>query len=248
MDFKDHFSGHADIYAKYRPVYPKHMYDEIYKYVKNFGHVWDCGCGNGQVAIELAKAFDQVDASDASKEQISHAIPNDKVDYHVWKAEKSQLADSSVDLVTVGQAIHWFNFDLFFEEVKRVCKPDGILAVWTYKYLYVNEQIDKVLDVFFEKIHNYWPPERDIVYNEYSTIPFPFEEIPIPKMTIDKMLDARGVLNYLSTWSSVKNFRQQENRDPIEEFAPMLFEHWPEGGKQELEIKHPLILKVFRVG
>ena len=47
-------------------------------------------------------------------------------------AEHSGLSDHSADLITVAQAIHWFNFDVFYAEVRRVLKPKGCLAVIGY--------------------------------------------------------------------------------------------------------------------
>src|SRR5262245_2764083 len=123
-NFEDHFSGQSEQYAQYRPKYP----DEIYAYLASIapGHSlsWDCGTGNGQAAIGLAKHFHRVHATDASAEQISRAYPHDKVDYGVEPAEHVLLNNSSTDLVTVAVAIHWFKFDEFYREVKRVLKPN----------------------------------------------------------------------------------------------------------------------------
>src|SRR5687767_15815181 len=109
--FEDHFSGHSGQYAQSRPRYP----DEIYAYLTSIAPArslaWDCGTGNGQAAIGLAKHFDRVHATDASAEQISHAYPHENVSYHAELAEHVSLESSSVDLVTVAVAIHWFNFD-----------------------------------------------------------------------------------------------------------------------------------------
>ena len=58
FNFEDHFSKHSEQYAQHRPHYP----DEIYAYLASIapGHslAWDCGTGNGQAAIGLAKYFD----------------------------------------------------------------------------------------------------------------------------------------------------------------------------------------------
>src|SRR5512139_937571 len=109
--FEDHFSKQSQLYAQYRPHYP----DEIYAYLASLAPgrslAWDCGTGNGQAAIGLAKHFDRVHATDASAEQISLAYRHEKVAYCVEPAEHISLGDSSVDLVTVAVAIHWFNFD-----------------------------------------------------------------------------------------------------------------------------------------
>ncbi len=142
--FEDHFSKHSQVYAQHRPKYPEEIYTYLASLAPGNSLAWDCGTGNGQAAIGLAKYFDKVFATDASAEQISRAYPSSKVDYHVETAEHISLPDSCVDLVTVAVAIHWFSFDEFYREVKRVLKPDGVLAAWTYNFPEISPEIDSV--------------------------------------------------------------------------------------------------------
>src|SRR5687768_13888451 len=111
FNFEDHFTKQSGVYAQYRPQYPKELYAYLASIAPGHSLAWDCGTGNGQAAIGLAKHFDKVHATDASAEQISLAYQHDKVDYCIERAEDVSLKDSSADLVTVAVAIHWFNFD-----------------------------------------------------------------------------------------------------------------------------------------
>ena len=70
---KDNFSKQADVYAKYRPTYPRDLFDFILSYVANKQAAWDCGTGNGQTAKELAVHFEKVVATDISQKQIDNA-------------------------------------------------------------------------------------------------------------------------------------------------------------------------------
>ncbi|MEZ5008202.1 MAG: class I SAM-dependent methyltransferase [Chitinophagales bacterium] len=249
MTFKDHFSGHAKNYVKFRPTYPKELYNGIYQHVSEFDLAWDCGTGNGQVAIELAKKFKRVVATDASAQQIESAIPCAGVEYHVSKAEQIFLPDHSVDLLTVGQAIHWFHFDEFFQEVRRVVKPNGIFTCWTYKYLTISNELDNILQKFFDLIETYWPPERDHVEAEYRSIPFPsdFEVIEFPFIYIERDMTADETLNYLRTWSGVKNYKLEHNgEDPLGHIEQEFFDVWGDIHQTKV-IKHPLITKMFRL-
>ena len=108
---KDLFSQQAAEYAKYRPNYPQNLYDFIFKHVKSFGSAWDCGTGNGQAAAALAKKFKHVVATDLSENQIRHADLKPNITYIVCRAEKTAFQNQSFDLVTVAQALHWFDFD-----------------------------------------------------------------------------------------------------------------------------------------
>ncbi len=249
MSFKDHFSSHAKNYAKYRPTYPQSLYDGIFNHIQNFDLAWDCGTGNGQVAIELAKKFEKVIATDASKQQIDHAIPHLKVEYHVSKSENIFLPDNSLDLLTVGQALHWFHFDKFFDEVKRVVKPGGIFTCWSYKYLTINKDLDEVLYKFFDLIEDYWPPERDHVAAEYKSIPFSkdFEALDFPSIFIERDMTAEETLGYLRTWSGVKNYKLKHNgEDPLDIIQPEFYKNWGNINHTKV-IKHPLITKLFRI-
>lgn len=130
--FADHFSPQAEQYAQYRPGYPAALFEFLLSQTPGRDHAWDCATGNGQVASELADQFQRVTATDASTAQISHALPNPKIEYRVAVAEDSGLPDHCIDLLTVATAIHWFDLERFYGEVRRVLRPDGMLAVWTY--------------------------------------------------------------------------------------------------------------------
>lgn len=50
----------------------------------------------------------------------------------VSPAETIAERDESVQLVTVMQAVHWFDLDAFYKEVTRVLVPNGVLALCSY--------------------------------------------------------------------------------------------------------------------
>ena len=169
MTFQDHFSKRSGTYAKYRPDYPQALYEFILAHVKETELAWDCATGNGQVAVALARHFKKVIATDASQNQIAHAIPHPRVEYRVSAAEDSGLNDHGTDLITVAQALHWFDFDAFYKEVKRVGKPGSLIAVWTYGLLTTETEADQVIQHFYyDIIGKYWPPERQYVDQKYE--------------------------------------------------------------------------------
>ena len=154
---KDLFSGHAADYALYRPTYPKALYDWMFERVEKVDHAWDCGTGNGQVANVLVERFNKVEATDISEAQMQQAKPLSNVHYHVCSAEITPFAEDSFDLITVGQALHWFDFERFNDEVKRVGKPNSLIAVWTYELVRVSPEIDVVINDFYQNtVGEYW--------------------------------------------------------------------------------------------
>lgn len=59
---KDNFSEQSNLYKTFRPTYPADLYDFILGLVPEKNCAWDCGTGNGQVALELAGHFKKVHA------------------------------------------------------------------------------------------------------------------------------------------------------------------------------------------
>jgi len=190
MNWKDNFSTQAESYAKYRPHYPVALYDFLRQQVKYQNAAWDCGTGNGQVATELAKFFKQVWATDASHAQLVHAPNLPNVHYSVAWAEKSGLATQSIDLITVAQAVHWFDFDKFYQEVHRVARREAIIALWGYGLLSISTTLDQILGNFYhEVVGQYWDAERKHLDHQYQTIPFPFKTVPTPVFTMSVTWD-----------------------------------------------------------
>ena len=109
MTFIDLFSDTAVSYAATRPTYPDALFARLAALAPGTSRAWDCGTGNGQAAIGLARWFDQVDATDASADQIANAMTHERIRYAVAPSEASGLADSSIDLVCVAQALHWWS-------------------------------------------------------------------------------------------------------------------------------------------
>jgi SAM-dependent methyltransferase len=219
-NLKDLFSGHAPDYRTYRPTYPPALFAFLSSVVPGHELVWDCGTGSGQAAVALAGHFARVFATDASAEQVGNAEPHPRVEYAVARAEACPLPDGRADLVTVAQALHWFEHGAFYPEVKRVLKPRGVFAAWTYDFHSVNATVDPVLArLQGEYVGPYWPPERAWVTAGYRTLPFPFEEIEPPplELTVDWNLPA--LLGYINTWSAVKRFEKANGFNPLERLA-----------------------------
>jgi len=246
FSFEDHFSDHSEQYAQYRPQYP----DEVYAYLASIAPgnslAWDCGTGNGQAAIGLAKYFDKVHATDASAEQISLAYPHDNVEYRVEPAEHVSLNASSTDLVTVAVAIHWFNFDEFYREVKRVLKPDGILAAWTYNSLRISPEIDPLIDQYYgEILAGYWPERIRYLEQRYETIPFPFEEIIPPAFVMEIHWNLLQLAGFLDSWSATQKYKAQKGHHPIQIIWPRLMAAWGDENEPRL-LRWPLHFRIGR--
>lgn len=246
MEFKDHFSRQAEIYLKARPTYP----DELFDYLKVIAPAndlcWDCATGNGQAAVSLARHFKRVIATDGSQKQIDNAIAAPNVEYRVGVAEQSGLPDSSIDLITVATAAHWFNHPLFYNEAQRVAKPNGILALWAYGEATINPAIDELMEWFmYDYLYSYWPDERWYVRSKYETLPFPFEAIETPVFYCRRHWNREQWLNYVKSWSAYNNYVTQHNADPIDTLLPKLELLWNE--RETHDITWQLHMKCTRL-
>lgn len=246
--FTDHFTNIASNYAAWRPNYPAELFAWLAVKCQSCKTAWDCATGNGQAALALAEYFEQVFATDASVAQIAEAVAHPAVLYQVAPADASGLPETSVDLITVAQALHWFNLDSFYHEVHRVLKPGGLLAVWSYGIFKVDcadaDKVQSMLDRFYHHtIKEFWPAERRHVENGYADLPFPFLQLNTPEFNMEVAWSLDDLAGYLRSWSAVSRYHAQCGFDPVE---PLVSELYPLWGKDKRRVSWPLTLKVGR--
>ena len=245
----DHFSSNSREYSFSRPTYPDDLYRYLSDIAPNKDMAWDCATGNGQAAIGLCKYFKNVIASDASKGQLEHRFNRNNILYEMFPAEKADIQENSVDLITVAQAAHWFDLDRFYKEVTRISKSNGVLAIWSYGMHKIDNDIDKIsekLNVGGNVLGRYWPRETDYVKEDYKTIPFPFKEISSPKfeMTVNWNLD--DLVCYMQTWSAVKRFSTEKKFNPLSLIMEELEIFWGERDKRKV-VKWDINLRVGKI-
>ncbi|HWK49992.1 MAG TPA: class I SAM-dependent methyltransferase [Steroidobacter sp.] len=246
MSFKDHFSGHANAYAKYRPDYPPELFEYLASLTPQRKVALDCATGSGQAAVGLAEHFELVVASDGSVSQLQNAGQHSHIAYIGNLAEQPALRDGTVDLVVAAQAAHWFDHNRFYPEVQRVLNRDGALALWTYGLAYVEPQIDAIVRHFYsDVIGSYWPPERRWVESAYRDLPFPFQEISTPQFQLQLQWDLDSLIGYLGTWSAVQRYQRATGQDPLPALRAEMAPGWgsPVAAKT---VTWPLHLKVGR--
>jgi SAM-dependent methyltransferase len=246
MTFHDHFSDRAAAYARFRPTYPPPLFEWLAAQAPARQLAWDAGTGNGQAAVALAGHFARVVATDPSAEQLRAARQHPSVHYAPGLEAESGLAPGSADLVTAAQALHWFDLDAFYKEARRVLRPEGVLAVWSYGLHRVSPEIDALFDRFYtETVGPWWPPERRHVEAGYRTLPFPFPDEPVPAFAMEAELDRQELLAYVATWSAVKRKERETNKDPMPALTLSLEAAWGDPGVRRV-VRWPLALRVGR--
>ena len=227
-EFKDHFSGHATIYREARPTYPPALFAWLAAQAPDRELAWDCACGNGQATTALAEHFARVVGTDPSAAQIANAERRPNIDYSVEPAEQATLADGSASLITVAQALHWIDLPRFYGEVRRVLKPRGVFAAWTYADVSCGDAaIDRVKDrLYVDLTGPYWPPERVHVESAYRTLDFPFAEIAAPPFPMVASWTVDHLLAYFRSWSATQRYMKAHGADPVAIVEPDLRAAW----------------------
>lgn len=247
MDARSHFSGHSREYAEYRPSYPPALVDQLARLVPQSGTVWEAGCGSGQLSLPLASRFARVIATDVSAEQIAQAPAHPAIEYRLASAESSGLPDGTIDLSIAAQAAHWFDLAGYYGEVRRVSKPDAIVALITYGMTRIDDPIDRIVHRFYsETVGPYWSPERRHVEDGYRSLPFPFEEIEMPSLEMEAEWGPEELAGYVETWSATRALLRAEGPEKIAAFREALREAWS-AGPAIRKVRWPVSSRVGRV-
>ena len=225
--FKDHFSSHATAYAIYRPSYPPALAAWLATIAPATQIALDVGAGSGQLSLLLADHFEQVIATDPSAQQIGSAVRHAKIDYRVAPAERCDLPDASVDLLTAAQAAHWFDLPSFFAEVDRLLKPGGAIVLISYAGMEHRSPIEPMIEAFrLKTLEQYWPNERLLVENGYRDIHLPFEPLAAPSFFMEVKWPLATMIGYLDTWSAIRAMERDRGREMFESFLAELTRTW----------------------
>lgn len=245
MSFKDHFSTQAATYAKARPTYPAALFAELARLAPGQALAWDAGTGNGQAAVALAPHFERVIATDPSSAQLAQAVAHPKVGYHLADETAPMIAAGSVDLITVAQAAHWFDRPKFYLEVRRVLRPGGVVALWTYGLSKITPEIDEaVLRFYSGPIGPYWPAERHHPETGYRELDFEFPEEAFPKAAMELEWTMPEFTHFLRSWSAVARFIKANGHDPVPALEVELARLW---GPAARKVAWPLAGRLGRV-
>ncbi len=244
---RDYFSEGAEGYKKYRPVYPEALYKYIYTHLDGNACAWDCATGNGQVATALADHFEKVYATDISSHQLEMAPKRENISYEISRAEGTHYPDNHFDLITVGQALHWFDREHFFQEVNRVAKPSGVLAIWGYGLPRICPKVDTLLSEFCNQVlAEYWDFDRSTKPYQLSQESHFFMEIKgKSEFVIEQLMSKAELTGYLYTWSAVKEYLKHNQDDPVQDLMRRMEKVWK--GNQQKLTRFSIFLKLRRI-
>lgn len=222
-----HFSRQSQQYFSYRPDYPTELFAYLATLVSAENTVWDCGTGNGQAALSLAQYFKTIIATDIHFQPLQIAPKHNHIHYVCGLAEKACIKDNCIGLITIAQALHWFNLPDFYAEVRRVAQNNAIIAAWCYSLGSISPHVDRYIRQLYDEILIAdWPVERRYIDDHYTKIAFPFLPLTAPAMTIKKKYNFARFIGYLNTWSAVKQYQQRVGKNPIDLVKNQLLATW----------------------
>jgi SAM-dependent methyltransferase len=243
----DHFSRIADRYAAHRPGYPPALVDHLADIVPGTALVWEAGCGSGQLSVLLAERFERVIATDASAEQLAKARAHARVEYRREPAEACSLVDGVADLAVAAQAAHWFEIEAYYEEVRRVVRRTGIVALAVYGNVRVSAEIDAIIGRFYATaLREHWPAERRYVEDGYASLPFPFEPIESPPFEMRAEWALAELLGYIDTWSAVRRLEAAGGGAALGALGAEIAEVWRDA-EWRRTVRWPLTVRAGRV-
>lgn len=234
-------------YARFRPAYPGPLFAYLATLPPSRSLAWDCATGSGQAASGLADHFERVIATDISEELLAKAASHPRIDFRQAPATASGLEEGSVDLITVAQAVHWFHGDDFDREVRRVLRPKGIIAVWSYAFASITPEVDAVVrKLHFDIVDPFWLEQNRLIERGYRTISFPYTEIDAPAFEMSTQFILDQLIGYLGTWSAVAKYHKHHGVDPVGMVRKELDAAWGDPGHAR-PVVWPLQLRVGRL-
>lgn len=241
------FSPIAADYARARPGYPPELFRYLASLVDPRRLAWDCATGNGQAAHGLTEFFDRVIATDVSNEQIRHAVPHPKVEYRVAPSEASGLGDKSVDLVTVASALHWFDLEKFYAEIRRVVRPGGMIAAWTYHIGHVDPPFGDVFDRFYkDALFPYFGTGARLVDRKYETIALPGKSLNPGTFSMKVEWNLDRMLSFIHSWSGTREYIEDRGEDPVGLIREELERLWGDSDTIR-SVSWPLYIRLSRL-
>jgi ubiquinone/menaquinone biosynthesis C-methylase UbiE/RimJ/RimL family protein N-acetyltransferase len=221
------FAPVAELYSRARPVYPPEFFLYLHDRAAGEALAWDCATGTGQAAAGLARVFNKVHATDISAEQLKYAVEHPRITYRQAPASRSGLEDNSADIVTVGSAIHWLDIPVFLEEAKRVLKPGGLLAIWTYHIAHTGDPYGRILNhLYTNHLFNDFGHGARHVDARYENLELPGAFTPKEEFEARAEFDFQQMEEFIQSWSGSVAYNKRTGRNPVDIVRRELQKEW----------------------
>ena len=234
-DFTHRFTGRASDYSMHRPDYPRQILD-ILKTEGGFDQnktVADIGSGTGLLSRLFLQNGNKVFCVEPNDEMRSFAeqdlsrFPN--FVSIKGRAEDTTLKDSSVDLVTVGQALHWFDHELAKKEFERILRNNRDVCI---VYNDRNER-DPFMQQYDALIRRHARDRAKVPEINKAFLSSWFRNGMFKKFNLsnEQFLDRQGLAGRIMSASYMPNSSEKEKFTALKNDISNLFESHAEKGK-----------------
>ena len=248
--FVNRFTGKAEAYSKYRPTYPREILDILNKEI-GFSEdkvIADIGSGTGILSKIFLDNGNRVFGIEPNSEMRSFAEKNlSRYDNFIslnQTAENTSLSAGSIDLVTAGQALHWFDPDKSRKEFVRILRSLGhVMIVYNER----KEGDGTMKD--YENVSNKYATkyEASDINKEYLTKFFNnknYKELNVPNK---QMLDFEALVGRASSASYLPS-KDDPDFELLKQDLKKMFDEHQENGLVTLNYKTLIFLGQILIG
>ena len=234
MDLREEkFNWLSEIYTKYRPSYPttciEYVLEKIENSIQTIADIW---AWTGKLSKAFLGKDLQVYAIEPHKEMLKQA-KKELQNYPKCKliqatAEDTTLEDSSIDLITIGQAFHRFNNAAFKNEAKRILKKEKYIAIFYNNWEKTSDLIQKIHELSKEycplyKGSSWWLENQEEIFKHFFKA---YEKKAFPN-NYTLTLDAFLWLNFSASYAPKK---EDKNYEIYKEELTTLFNQYSKKG------------------
>lgn len=233
------FSGLQDIYDATRPTYPAESLAKL-KLLINSGsaEIIDIGCGTGILTRQLQATMPKanVQGCDINADMIAKAIQSsDGIHFFENIAEDLPFDDDHFNLITVGQAVHWFDRPKFYSEIVRVLKKGGVLAlIENNRSWQTDEFFAKYEDLLEAHSPNY---SRDYRNSDYMAemIEAGFKDVTAHESIWQRVMTEAEFVDMSCSSSKMAAARKATDDGVLAELKQLIAEYVDAGGKLTID-------------
>ena len=242
------FSGLQDIYDAARPTYPAESLAKLTALIdSDSAEIIDIGCGTGILTRQLQAAVPEANIQGcdinadmiAKAEQSSHDIK-----FFENVAEDLPFDDDQFNLITVGQAVHWFDRPKFYPEMMRVLKKGGVLAL-------IENNRSWQTDAFFAKYEDLLEAHSPNYSRHYRNTDYMgemaeagFKEVAVHESIWQRVMTAAEFTDMSCSSSKMAAARKATDNEVLAELKNLIAEYVDADGKLAIDYVTKIIFGV----
>ncbi|UYP44080.1 hypothetical protein NEF87_000365 [Candidatus Lokiarchaeum ossiferum] len=252
MDFdlpdpKTRFTSRSKYFSKFRPSYPNEIINLLKKkrILQETTTIADIGSGTGILSELFLKENNLVYGIEPNSEmrqesaKLLQIYPNFQP--LNGSAEATSLRSDSIDLITVGQAFHWFDMKQAIFEFKRILKSRGtVLLVWNLRKTVGSSFNEIYEDIMLKYGSDYAYLKKPLLFENF----FPNNHNEYYHFETQQLLDFQGFIGRTLSSSYIPLEKDPQYAPMYEELKNIFYNNQIQG-KVVFEYNTEMIISYF---